>query len=80
MWWVSFATNVVPSEEWRENFRMSRATFFLLCDMLKPHVEHQSTRIRSLVEVERQVALALYYLADEERMRKLQMLLGCHAL
>ena len=26
-WWDSFGNNVVPLEEWKENFRMSRATF-----------------------------------------------------
>ena len=49
---------------------MSRASFFSLCDTLRPFVQQQSTRMRSPVEVERQVALTLYYLADEGRMRK----------
>lgn len=69
-WWDSFANNVVPPEEWKENFKVSRTTFFSLYETLRPHVEQQSTRMRSPVEVERQVALTLYYLADEGRMRK----------
>ena len=69
-WWDSFSNNIVPPEEWRDNFRMSRASFFSLCDTLRPFVQQQSTRMRSPVEVERQVALTLYYLADKGRMRK----------
>ena len=69
-WWDSFANNVVPPEEWKDNFRMSRVTFFSLCETLRPHLEREKTRMRDPVEVERQVALTLYYLADEGRMRK----------
>ena len=69
-WWVSFVNNVVPPEEWKENFRMSRSTFLSLCQTMKPHIERQNTHMRQPVEVERQVALTLYYLADEGRMRK----------
>ena len=58
-WWDSFSNNIVPPEEWRDNFRMSRASFFSLCDTLRPFVQQQSTRMRSPVEVERQVALTL---------------------
>ena len=46
---------------------MSRTSFVSLCDTLRPFVQQQSTRMRSLVEVERQVALTVYYLADEGR-------------
>ena len=79
-WWDSFSNNVAPPEEWRENFRMSRATFFSLWDKLRPHVEQQSTRMRSPVEVERPVALTLYYLADEGHMRETTNVLVFHAL
>ena len=69
-WWVSFVNNLAPPEEWKENFRMSRATFLSLCQTMKPHIERQNTHMRHPVEVERQVALTLYYLADEGRMKK----------
>ena len=69
-WWDSFASNIVPSEEWKDNFRMSRHTFYSLCRQMSPYIEGQSTRMRDPVEVDRQVALTLYYLADEGRMRK----------
>ena len=69
-WWDSFVTNLVLPEEWTENFRMSRDTFLSLCEHLGPHIERKSSRMQDPVEVDRQVALTLYYLADEGRMRK----------
>ena len=44
--------------------------FFALCEQLGPYIERQATRMREPLEVDRQVALTLYYLADEGRMRK----------
>ena len=60
---------MVP-EEWKENFRMCKENFMKLCDELRPHVQRLATNMRSPVEVERQVALTLYYLSDEGRLRK----------
>lgn len=61
---------IVVAEEWKVNFRMSRVNFYKLCDELRPYIERQVTVMRSPVEVERQVALTLYYLSDEGRLRK----------
>lgn len=69
-WWDSFSSNIVPPEEWKDNFRMSRSSFYSLCDQLAPFLEGQSTIMRQPVEVDQKVALTLYYLADEGRMRK----------
>ena len=64
-WWDNFVSNVVPPEEWKENFHMSRCTFQGLCHQLEPFLERQSTVMREPIEVDCQVALTLYYLADE---------------
>ena len=69
-WWDNFITDVVVPEEWRENFRMSKNTFYRLCQELQPFIQRQTTTMRSPVEVERQVAITLYYLSDEGRLRK----------
>lgn len=69
-WWDNFVANIVPMEEWRENFRMSRRSFYSLCEKLSPYIEGETTRMRDPIEVDRQVALTLYYLSDEGRMRK----------
>ena len=68
--WNNFVSNVVSPEEWKENFRMSRCTFYALCEQLGPHIERLTTRMWEPVEVDWQVAISLYYLADEGRMRK----------
>lgn len=69
-WLDSFVSNAVLAEEWKENFKMSRGTFLSLCDELGPHIDRSTTKMRAPVEIDRQVTLTLYYLADEGRMRK----------
>ena len=66
-WWDNFASQNVVPEEWKENFRMSRDTFLILCEELRPFIEKQDTNMRLPVDVERQVASSLYYLSDEGR-------------
>ena len=41
-----------------------------LCDKVKPFLQKQSTNMRSAIDVEKQVAVTLYYLSDEGRYRK----------
>ena len=69
-WWDNFEHEVVVAEEWRENFRMSRTSLLKLSDLLRPHIEGQTTVMRSPVSVVKKVACTLYYLADEGRLRK----------
>ena len=69
-WWDNFVADIVVPEEWRENFRMSKTSFSKICEELRPYIERQSTNMRSPVEVERQVAVTLYYLSDEGTLRK----------
>ena len=69
-WWDNFLTNVVPPEEWKENFRISRSSFFLLCQKLRPLIERQAAIMRQPDSVETQVAVTLYYLPDEGRIKK----------
>ena len=69
-WWTNFVNNKAILEEWRENFLMSEASFYMLCEELRPYLAKQTTKLRKPVSVETQVATTLYYLADEGRMRK----------
>ena len=64
-WWDNSITQRVTAEEWKENFRMNHETFLKLCDDLRPSLEGQATRTRMPSSVEKQVAVTLYYLADE---------------
>ena len=65
VWWNGFAKGIVLEEEWKENFRMSRVNFLKLCNELRVYIERRTTIMRAPVDVERQVALTLYYLSDE---------------
>ena len=49
---------------------MSEASFYMLCEELRPYLTRQTTKLGKPVSVETQVAVTLYYLADESRMRK----------
>ena len=48
--------NIVPPEKWKENFRMSRCTFYSL-----PYDEGQPMRMREPIEVDRQVAVTIIW-------------------
>ena len=69
-WWDNFMQDVVVRQEWKENFRMQRDTFFKLCSELRPYIERHLTNMRQPIDVEKQVAVTLYYLSDEGRLRK----------
>ena len=63
-------SETVPPTEWKDNFRMQCEHFLKLCNELRPFIKRQTTVMLPPVEVERQVALTLYYLSDEGRLRK----------
>ena len=53
-----------------ETFRMSRVNFLKLCNELRAYTGRRVTIMRTPVDVERQVALTLYYLSDKGHLRK----------
>ena len=69
-WWENFQNDVVDADEWRVNFRMSRRSLFSLAELLRPHIERETTKMRSPVDVLTKVACTLYYFSDQGRMRK----------
>ena len=56
--------------EWKENFIMQKHNFQRLCAELAPLIEKKETNMRKPITVECQVAVTLYYLSDEGRLRK----------
>lgn len=70
VWWDNFVNKVVVAEEWRENFRISRRNLLKLSELLRPHTEGKTTRMRCPVDVTKKVACTLYYLSDEGCLRK----------
>ena len=48
--------------DWIENFRVSKKTFYMLCDKLKPSIQRSNTQLQKSICVER-VAITLWCLA-----------------
>ena len=58
------------ADEWKENFRMSKQLFLVLCEELRQYISKNTTKFRKPISVEMQVAVTMYILSDEERFRK----------
>jgi len=56
--------------------RMSRNTFNIVCDDLRPHIERQNTRFREPVSVEARVAITIWRLATNVEYRTIAELFG----
>lgn len=68
-------TEFQPSD-WLDKFRMSRETFFYLCDKLRPRLARQDTSFRLALPVEKRVAVALWRLASNIEYRTISTLFG----
>ena len=66
----------ICGEKRRENFRMTREKFHILCVELYPHIFKNDTRFQNVVSVKEQVAATLCSLSDEGRLRKVANALG----
>lgn len=75
-WWDDVVLNRFGPRDWRENFRISKATFDYLCRNLKPLIEKANTSIRRPVSVERRVAVTLWILATPSEYRNVSHLFG----
>jgi len=74
-WWERVMTEFQPSD-WLDKFRMSRETFFHLCDTLRPRLTRQNTSLRLALPVEKRVAAALWRLASNVEYRTISELFG----
>ena len=75
-WWSNILAERVIAEEWRENFRLSRQSFYQLCDELRPFLTKSRSNFRVPLSVELQLAVTLYYLSDEAHYRKIANAFG----
>ena len=69
-WWDNIRDGISLPEEYKENFRMSRESLEKLCEELRPFITRRETVMRKPIDVETLVAVTLYYLSDEGRLRK----------
>lgn len=63
-WWRAFSQRIWEDEQWLESFRMTRATFFWLVDILRPRLERATTEMRKAIPVEQRVAIAVWWMAN----------------
>ena len=75
-WWDDVVLNRFGPRDWRENFRISKASFDYLCHNLKPLIEKANTSMRRPVSVERRVAVTLWILATPSECRSVSHLFG----
>lgn len=84
-WWERCNHPDFPEEEFRRAFRMSRATFNMICDELDPIINKKDTMLRAAIPVRQRVAVCIWRLATGEPLRLVSKRFGlgistCHKL
>ena len=71
VWWENLYTGRLPEEEWKKNFRMTRAVFIELADELRDYLEPSDAcpRAGDVLTVEKQLAMTIYFLKDQGSLR-----------
>ncbi|XP_003389375.1 PREDICTED: protein ANTAGONIST OF LIKE HETEROCHROMATIN PROTEIN 1-like [Amphimedon queenslandica] len=75
-WWDYVVMSTFKNKDWLENFRLSKSTFMHLCDQLRPYIQHQDTRFRKCISVERRVGITLWCPATCGEYRSIGHLFG----
>ncbi|XP_021715066.1 protein ALP1-like [Chenopodium quinoa] len=84
-WWDKCSHPDYPDEEFKKSFRMSKATFNMLCDELDPLINKKDTMLRAAIPVRHRVAVCIWRLATGEPLREVSKRFGlgistCHKL
>ena len=58
-WWRGVQAGLYGEGWWRENLRLTKDTFDILCNELRPNLERQVTRFRDPIGVEARVAVTV---------------------
>lgn len=84
-WWDRCNHPDFPDEEFKKAFRMSKATFEIICDELDSAVTKKNTMLRDAIPVRQRVAVCIWRLATGEPLRLVSKRFGlgistCHKL
>ncbi|KAF5188911.1 Alp1-like [Thalictrum thalictroides] len=84
-WWDECNHPDYPESKFREAFRMSPATFDMICEELKLSVAKEDTMLRAAIPVRQRVAVCIWRLATGEPLRLVSKRFGlgistCHKL
>ena len=75
-WFQELLNNRALDHWWKENFRVSRATFEYICRLVGPAIVRQNTRMRDAVPVEKRVTVSMWRLATGECYRSCGLMIG----
>ena len=73
MYWEAAKAGAFGDEWWHENLRMSKATFGVLCDNLRPHISKAVTKYHLPVAVDMQVAVTIWRFATNIEYRTIEV-------
>lgn len=62
--WVDVDVPLMDTNEFINNFRLSRPAFVKLCQLLEPYIKKEDTFAKNTISVQRRVLLTLYYLGQ----------------
>ncbi|XP_057768221.1 protein ALP1-like [Salvia miltiorrhiza] len=84
-WWELVDSPNYPEEDFQKEFRMSKATFDMICDELDSAVNKKDTMLRTAIPVRQRVAVCIWRLATGEALREVSKRFGlgistCHKL
>ncbi|XP_019191878.1 PREDICTED: putative nuclease HARBI1 [Ipomoea nil] len=84
-WWEQCNGPDFPEEEFKKAFRMSKATFDMICEELESVVTKKDTMLRQAIPVRQRVAVCIWRLATGEPLREVSKRFGlgistCHKL
>ena len=68
-WYDRIVLQTFTDEQWVENFRMRRQTFNEVCRILEPDLSPKDSTVRDAIDVQKQVAVTLYWLATSSEYR-----------
>lgn len=77
-WWDRIVATEFADEDWKENFRMSRASFNELVLLLEPFMSPKTYCVRQPLPVQKRVAIALFKMASCSEYRVVANQFGVH--
>ena len=75
-WWKDVESGKYGENWWKENLRMTKHTFQILCSELQPYIQKETTALRAPISVEGRVAITVWKLATNVEYRTLSNLFG----
>ena len=75
-WYDRIVLQTFTDEQWVENFRITRQTFNKVYRVLEPDLSPMENTVRDALDVQKQVALMIYWLATPTEYRTFGNLFG----